>query len=154
MQFWILPAALWYIDGNAYKSVKRIKFPVSIIGDRAYVTADVVTCLIPFLFNKKSIKRAQMKLNLEVYIAVLHEKEVKLRSTPPGHYCLPLRDKKEMWKTTEVLLVTLGVERKKKKQKIEILHKQFGHATCKGLIQLLKDAGIKDEVYFEYAKDI
>lgn len=28
-------------DGNVYKSMKKVKFPVNIIGDRVYVTADV-----------------------------------------------------------------------------------------------------------------
>ena len=36
-------------DGKVYKSMKKVKFPVNIIGDRASVTADVVDCSIPLL---------------------------------------------------------------------------------------------------------
>ena len=72
-------------DGIIYKSVKKVKFPVNIIGNRAFVTADVVTCSIPLLFSKKSMKRAQMKLNLEDDVAMVHGKKVKLRCTSSGH---------------------------------------------------------------------
>lgn len=141
-------------DGNVYKSKKKVKFPVNIIGDRAYVTADVVDCSIPLLFSKKSMKRAQMKLDLENDIAVIHGKKVKLRCTSSGHYCLPLQDEREIWKKTEEIMLTLGTDEKEKKRKIEKLHQQFGHPTCKRLIQLLKDAGIEDEMCFAYAEDV
>lgn len=66
-----------FADGEVYKSIKKVKFPVNIIGDRAYVTADVVDCSIPLLFSKKSMKRAQMKLDLENDTALIHGKKVK-----------------------------------------------------------------------------
>jgi len=141
-------------DSNVFKSMKKVKFPVNIIGDRANITADVVNCSIPLLFSKKSMKRAQMKLDLENDIAVIHGKEVKLRCTSSGHYCLPLRDEKEAWKKTEEIMLTLGLSDKEKKKKIEKLHQQFGHPTSKRLIQLLKDAGIDDELCFIYVEEV
>jgi len=141
-------------DSNVFKSMKKVKFPVNIIGDRANITADVVNCSIPLLFSKKSMKRAQMKLVLENDIAVIHGKEVKLRCTSSGHYCLPLRDEKEAWKKTEEIMLTLGLSDKEKKKKIEKLHQQFGHPTSKRLIQLLKDAGIDDELCFIYVEEV
>jgi len=45
-------------DSNVFKSMKKVKFPVNIIADRANITADVVNCSIPLLFSKKSMKRA------------------------------------------------------------------------------------------------
>lgn len=141
-------------DSNVFKSMKKVKFAVNIIGDRANITADVVNCSIPLLFSKKSMKRAQMKLDLENDIAVIHGKEVKLRCTSSGHYCLPLRDEKEAWKKTEEIMLTLGLSDKEKKKKIEKLHQQFGHPTSKRLIQLLKDAGIDDELCFIYVEEV
>jgi len=95
-----------------------------------------------------------MKLDLENDIAVIHGKEVKLRCTSSGHYCLPLRDEKEAWKKTEEIMLTLGLSDKEKKKKIEKLHQQFGHPTSKRLIQLLKDAGIDDELCFIYVEEV
>ena len=141
-------------DGIIYKSVKKVKFPVNIIGNRAFVTADVVTCSIPLLFSKKSMKRAQMKLNLEDGVAMVHGKKVKLRCTSSGNYCLPLRGEKEMWKKTEEIMLTLGVDRKEKRRKMEKLHQQFGHPTCKRLVGLLRDAGVKDAVCYECAEEV
>ena len=141
-------------DGNMYKSLSKVKFPVNIIGKRAYVTADVVNCSVPLLFSKKSMKRAQMKLDLENDIAEIHGKKVKLGCTSSGHYCLPLRDEKETWRKTEEILLTLGSDEKEKQKKIEKLHHQFGHPTCKRLTQLLKDAGVEDDMCFVYAEEV
>ncbi|KAK4317301.1 hypothetical protein Pmani_011614 [Petrolisthes manimaculis] len=140
-------------DGNMYKSTK-VKLPVNIIGNRAYVIANVVDCSIPLLFSKKSMKKAQMKLDLENDIAVIHGKKVKLRCTSSGHYCLLLRDEQEVWKKTEEIMLTLGSDEKEKKKKIEKLHQQFGQPTCRRLIQLLKDGGIDDEMCFVHAEEV
>lgn len=35
-------ATFRFRDGNVYKSTKKVKFPVNIIGNRAYVILDVV----------------------------------------------------------------------------------------------------------------
>ena len=72
-------------DGVEYKSMKKAKFPVNIIGNRASVTSDVVDCSIPLLLSKKSMKRAQMKIDLENYTAIIHGKTVQLSCTPSGH---------------------------------------------------------------------
>ncbi|KAK4298165.1 hypothetical protein Pmani_029465 [Petrolisthes manimaculis] len=141
-------------DGNMYKSTKKVKLPVNIIGNRAYVIANVVDCSIPLLFSKKSMKKAKMKLDLENDIAVIHGKKVKLRCTSSGHYCLLLRDEQEVWKKTEEIMLTLGSDEKEKKKKIEKLHQQFGHPTCRRLIQLLKDGGIDDEMCFVHAEEV
>lgn len=139
-------------DGNVYKSIKKVKIPVNIIGDKAYVAADVVDCCIPLLFSKKSMKKAQMKLDLENDTAVIHGKRVKLKCTSSGHYCLLLRDEKQVWKRNEEIMLTLGHDEKEKKKKIEKLHQQFGHPTSKKLIQVLKDAGVDDEMCFGHAE--
>ena len=141
-------------DGVKYKSVKKVKFPVNILGNRASVTSDVVDCSIPLLFSKKAMKRAQMKLDLENDTAIIHGKTVKLKCTPSGHYYLPIRDEKEAWKITQEIMLTLGNGEKEKKKKIDKLHQQFGHPTSKRLIQLLKDAGVVDEICYEYAEEV
>lgn len=101
-------------DSNVFKSTKKVKFPVNIIGDRAKITADVVNCSIPLLFNKKSMKRAQMKLDLENGTALIHGKEVKMRCISSGNYCLPLWDEKEAWKKTQEIMLALGLGDKEK----------------------------------------
>lgn len=141
-------------DGNVYKSLKRVKFPVNIVGEKAYVTADVVNSSIPLLFSKKSMKKARMKLDMEKDVAIIHGKVVELGCTSSGHYCLPLKDEKEAWKKTEEIMLTLGDDDKDKKKKIEKLHQQFGHPTCKRLIQLLKDAGVEDEMCFVFTEEV
>ncbi|XP_045105480.1 uncharacterized protein LOC123500989 [Portunus trituberculatus] len=141
-------------DGVEYKSMKKVKFPVNIIGNRASVTSDVVDCSIPLLFSKKAMKRAQMKIDLENDTAIIHGKTVDLSCTPSGHYYLPIRDKKETWKITQEIMLTLGNDEKEKRKKIEKLHQQFGHPTSKRLIQLLKDAGVEDEICNVYAEEV
>ena len=51
-------------------------------------------------------------------------------------------------------MLTLGNDEKEKRKKIEKLHQQFGHPTSKRLIQLLKDAGVEDEICNVYAEEV
>lgn len=99
------------------------------------------------------MKSAQMKIDLENDIAALHRNTVKLKCTSSRHYCLPLRDEKEVWKKTEEIMLTLGDDKESEKN-IENLHQQFSHPTSKRLIQLMKDAGIDDESNFVIVQEI
>lgn len=57
-----------------------------------------------------------MKLDLENDIAVMHGKRVKLSCTSSGHYCILLRDEKEVCKETEEIMLTIGNDEKTKKE--------------------------------------
>lgn len=57
-----------------------------------------------------------MKIDLKNDIAALHRKTVKLKCTSSGHYCLPLRDEKEVSKKTEEIMLTLGDDGKENKK--------------------------------------
>ena len=140
-------------DGNVQTSVKRVKIPVNIVGVKTFVKTDVVDCAIPLLLSKESMKKAKVKLNLENDTAVILGKTIKLTCTASGHYRVPLLES-QLTPSTDVIMFTIAGDEKEKKKKIQKLHHQFGHPSCKRLTQLFTDAGVSDEMCFVYAEEV
>ena len=146
-------------DGVIYKSLKKVVIRVKIAGLNERLGADVVDCFIPLLLSKNAMKRGEMKIDLVNDTASIRGRQIKLKCTSSGHYCIPLQDnviirkrKKEieevmmtLKKESEEVLITLGENKSEKEKKIGKLHHQFGHPSARRLILLFKDAGIYDK---------
>ena len=77
-------------DGGVQKSMKKVKIPVTIVGKKVLIETDVVDCDIPLLWSKPSMKRADVKLNLEDDTAMIFGRKLNLTCTLSGHYRIPL----------------------------------------------------------------
>ena len=107
----------------------------------------MVDCFIPLLLNKKAMKRGEMKINMMNDTASIRGRQIKLKCTSSGHYCIPLQDNviiRNKKGEIEEIMMTLGENRSDKEKKIRKLHHQFGHSSARRLILLFKDAGIDD----------
>ena len=135
-------------DGVTYKSLKKVVIPVKIAGLNERLGTDVVDCFIPLLLSKKAMKRGEMKINMMNDTASIRGRQIKLKCTSSGHYCIPLQDNviiRKKKKEIEEVMMTLGENRSDKEKKIGKLHHQFGHPSARRLILLFKDAGIDDK---------
>ena len=88
-------------DGEIKTSIKRVKIPANVVGKNIYIQADVVSCAIPLLLSKGSMKKAKVKINMENDTAVIFGKTLKLSCTSSGHYRVPLLDENQSTSTTE-----------------------------------------------------
>ena len=141
-------------DGKIVQSLKQIKLPVIIAGIKTYITTDVVNCDIPLLWSKGDMKKAGMTLDFSNDSAYILNRWVKLQCTSSGHYKLPLFDKRLNERMFENVMYTMTGDEKEKKQKVKKLHHQFGHPSSKRLVQLLKDAGVNDDMCLVYAEEV
>ena len=148
-------------DGKVYESLKKVILPIKIAGIDWRITTDVVECFIPLLISKKSMKKAQMKMNLENDTAWMKVgkkyTKVKLDCTSSGHYRLPLQDLEKIRKKVEEIeeiFISLGQDGSEKRKKIKKLHHQFGHPSAKRLKQLLNDAKIEDNESHSLVEEI
>ena len=84
------PASFTFGDGITVKSKKKLTLPCMIGGMKGKVVTDVVTCDIPLLLSKKSMKSVGMILNFKEDNVKIGKKTISLHSTTSGHYALPL----------------------------------------------------------------
>ena len=99
---------------------------------------------IPLLLSKKAMKKAKMKIDLENDTCAIFGKEIELKTTSSGHYCISLLEEMSTGDNTEVdwvLAVDLAALSNEDKIKaIDKLHKQMGHHPKDRFVKLLKDA--------------
>lgn len=134
--------------------------PCRIVGKSVTVETDVVKSGMPL---KNNIEKANTKINIANDKVNLFDKEVNIWFASSGHYAIPLRDSckaldsdLEESQLTEVLL-TINIARKFNKEKHQIaikLHRQFGHPKSSCLIDLVKSAGISDNEFLDFLKNI
>ena len=77
-------------DGTTVASLRKVTLPCWIGNVRANVTTDVVTCNIPLLLSKRSMKKAEMCLDFGNDRVLIGGKQIDLQCTSSGHYILPL----------------------------------------------------------------
>lgn len=83
-------ATFTFADGVSVKSIKKINLPYYIRDMRAMIEVDVVSCNIPLLLSKYSMKKGKMCLNFGDDSAVINGRKMLLKSNDSGHYLLPL----------------------------------------------------------------
>ena len=143
-------------DGSIIKSLKRVVFPAILAGYRCRIKTDVIDTDIPLLFGKPSMKKAGVKIDLKTDSAIILGKHVDLSCTASGHYCIPISDFKGGNQHIHQVLMMEGncTAWKDIEKQVMKLHKQFGHPSSRKLIQLMKDAGIMNEHYFQLVNQI
>ena len=130
--------------GNSGKlpSLGKYTIPAFLAGKRGTLEIDIVGSDLPLLLSKKAMKGAGMKINMVDDTAELLGRTVKLMTTCSGHYCLPLLEETASTLDLEwALSVDLSqLSEKEQKQKMEKLHKQFGHYSKAKFLLFMKDA--------------
>ncbi|CAC5382062.1 unnamed protein product [Mytilus coruscus] len=136
-------------DGQTVYSYQSVKLPATIGSLNCYIETEVVDCEIPLLLSKDSLKRAQTVLDLQIDKVTMFGKPVDVHFTSNGHYCINIKERRNGQKNTavseeEILKVDSGFSKKRKRNIISKLHKQFGHASSEKLLSLLNSAGSVD----------
>ena len=125
------------------ESLERVQLPATIVGEKTFITTDIVDSDIPLLLSKPDMKRFGVKLDLENDTANIFGKRVELETTSSGHYCLPL---KECIIPVEGVYLAVGDKHPDEKKKvIQKLHRQFAHPSATSLKALLKSADVLDK---------
>ena len=126
--------------GEKLKSVGRYMIPIVIVDKEVMLATDVVKSDLPLLLSKSSMKKANMKMDLQTDTAEIYGVKVMLNETLSGHYCIPI-DRNEMTSVETVCAVTMkNLDDKEKYKMILKLHRQFAHPTADKLKELLKNA--------------
>ncbi|CAG2237353.1 unnamed protein product [Mytilus edulis] len=104
-------------DGKTVHSYQSVKLPATIGSLKCYIETEVVDFDVHFTSN--------------------------------GHYCINIKDRRtgqtdSVVSEEEILKVDSGFSKKRKRDIISKLHKQFGHASSEKLLSLLKSAGSVD----------
>ena len=118
--------------------------PCIIAGKSCTIEVDVVKSDILLLLSKKAMKKAKMKIDLENDKCAVFGKEIELKTTSSGHYCISVLEEMATENDTGVdwvLAVDLSALSNEDKIKaIDKLHKQMGHHPKDRFVKLLKDA--------------
>ena len=102
---------------------------------------------IPLFLSRKSMQKANTKIDFMKNKAVMFGKEIEFRFATSGHYFIPLVSQ-EISSTLFSTPIKSNTDNKRIALK---LHKQFGHPASSKLHKLLKDAGMNN---IEWCKEI
>ena len=140
-------------DGRKYQSLTTVKFPVSIGGNPASISADIVSANIPLLLSRESLKTANTKINFASDTAEILGERVHLVTTKSGHYALPItmprqllqkailtNDYSKLNNVIHTVLQSSSSTMDVKKLAVK-LHKQFAHPPSSRLLRLINSAG-------------
>ena len=139
--------------GTCLTSKGEYSIPAVLAERNVIVQADIVESDIPLLLSRDSMKRASVKLDLEIDKAVIFGKEVALNLTTAGHYCVPI-DRTDTIPAVEVNPVQENGKEHLTKEKLLKLQRQFAHPPKKRLIAILKDANAWKEEYLETLSEL
>ena len=137
--------------GKVYPSSRLVHIPVYIGSSSATLSAHVVSCNVPLLLSRNSLKKANATLDFTEDSLKIFGENISLTITKSGHYCLPLSrtmDNPHSPSVRKVLFATpIDVTDQPGEQwkKIAKLHKQFAHPSSERLIKLIRNAGIIDK---------
>lgn len=146
-------------DNKMIKSLKLVKFPVIIAGVPATITTDVVKYDIPLLLSKEAMKKANTKIDFKQDKVIIFGKEINIKFTSTGHYCIKLDNyfSEENYVKSNIVLFCKSITKSSslEKQKIALkLHRQFSHPNSSRLINLLNDCEIVDEELISFIKEL
>ncbi|XP_078578773.1 uncharacterized protein LOC144863466 [Branchiostoma floridae x Branchiostoma japonicum] len=92
-------------------SLGRYRIPANIADRQVLISTDVVNRDIPLLLSLDAMKKAGVVLHTQEDRATIFGKNVDLKLTASGHYCVPLVDKPH--RVNEVFTVTQGTDTSK-----------------------------------------
>ena len=77
-------------DGKVFISTKKLHLPVYIGNLKATLETEVVSCTVPLLLSRESMKKAHSHLDFQSDSLYIFGEKVPLITTQSGHYCLSL----------------------------------------------------------------
>ena len=137
-------------NGKKFTAQHFVKLPCVVAGKHVNIKADVVSCNIPLLLSKESMKNASMVINMNDDTTTVFGKQVSLMSTTMGHYILPICAPISAKRVNDVLVNTANSIF----DKVEKLHKQFAHPSAERLKKFLRTAGRNDPALFEQVEKV
>ena len=117
-------------------ATEKVKFPCYVLGERSFITADVVDRDIPLLTSKAEMKKRHFSINFNNDTLEVKGKSYALDTTPCGHFKLSL------WNDDEVNICVNEMNDDEKLKMIIKLHRQFRHQSAKATENLLRKAEI------------
>ena len=139
-------------DGERVKAEKSVILPCVLAGKRIKLKTDVVSCTLPLLLSKSSMKKAEMVLNLNDDTATVFGEKVKLGITSLGHYTLPVSYPASTKRIEYILMNEVAAE---DNHRIATkLHKQFAHPTSDKLKKFLLGAGRNDQLLLKAIDEV
>ena len=148
-------------DGKSYSSLYSTVIPIYVGNFRYELNVDIVSCDIPLLLSRDSLRRANAKIDVGASTIVFMGVTVPLNISSTGHMCLSICRPLDMSniETRKVLSRVLfnsavsasDIDLKRKAVK---LHLQFCHPNADRLIDLLRKAGVHDEKVIKTIKDV
>ena len=126
-------------DGDVQNATEKYTIPAWIKGKKITISVFIVECTIPLLLSRKSMARANCKIDFRKNKARICGQVIDLSFTESGHYYIDLLPPKFE------SLVAVPLKDEDKEKVATKLHRQFGHATGPKLIKLLTDSGNKDK---------
>ena len=152
--------------GEQRKSLGVVKFPCYFGERNIMIRSEIVDADFPLLLGNSLLKRARAVLRLSEEVAVILDREVKMRETPSGHFCLridhpkidhPYAQVEEISVSdSEVLnddiLKELCLINELTFQDVEKLHHQFGHSSK--VAQLIKSSNKMTEEVSDYLNQV
>ena len=91
-------------------SVENIKIPGMIGTQRILIDANVVSCDLPLLLSKPSLKKAGAVIDFTKDTMRFNGEQIKLLECKSGHYCVPLCNRRRCLSDSSVQLVLTVTE--------------------------------------------
>ena len=138
-------------DGEVFHSDRVVMLPVQFGSESAKLGVNIVTCDIPLLLSRITLKRAGCRMDFTRDRVILLGEEVPVKISSSGHYCVPLMRNSDQYPRLvsqimfsspihpDVDSVTVN------KKKILKLHKQFAHPAPERLKKLIRNSGVDDD---------
>ena len=138
--------------GKIYSSNRVVHIPVHIGNFQAILATHVVSCDIPLLLSRSSLKKADAVLDFKSDSLRIFGDQVPLIISESGHCCLPLSHSLEAPHDPGIqrILFTNPIgspddDEHECKKKVTKLYKQFAHPKPERLKNLLCNAGTSDK---------
>ena len=145
-------------DGQVYDSNRSVVIPIHFGSQKAQLEVNIVSCNVPLLLSRLSLKRANSKLDFSNDKINILGEQVPIHISNSGHYCISLsrttncttRDTEKIFFTSPVVTGdTTG-----NKTKVLKLHKQFAHPAPEKLKKLIRNSGSDDPDVYRLVDEI
>ena len=145
-------------DGQVYDSNRTVVIPIHFGSQKAQLEVNIVSCNVPLLLSRLSLKRANSKLDFSNDKINILGEQVPIHISNSGHYCISLsrttncttRDTEKIFFTSPVVTGdTTG-----NKTKVLKLHKQFAHPAPEKLKKLIRNSGSDDPDVYRLVDEI
>ena len=143
-------------DGKKVTSVEKIKIPGMIGTQKILIDAKVVSCDLPLLLSKPSLKKAGAVIDFTKDTMRFNGEQIKLLECKSGHYYVPLCNRRRCLSDSGVQLVLTvtedtmgGTDETKMRKKALKLHRQFAHAPAYKLQSMLRNAGFTKKEFMK-----